>query len=245
MALRITTLFIFSLSLLTFYSSSLSAQEASDVTITPQELEKIDEESEENMRDIYEQMGAITDDLGPTQLMHFQFIYSGHNIIQTVGVVKDDVNNAVNECGKNNPDMKNMLDERYTEWVKAVDPIISDAQNHLDKMVKAQEYADEKELYSVLEGLDEIREETENRIKKIPVTSPEACNYLHKKMDETQEQMVNLLKAALLTMPEDFEAFIREQEALMDAQDAAEEAAEDAGIAPDSDVDDATGDDGL
>lgn len=175
---------------------------AGEAAPPPEEMEAAEKDpaiarQEEKIESIYTEMNALSDPLPDEDRNHFSLIVTNYNLIQTVKMVEKDVARAVKECGKNNPDMKKAMDERFDGWKGAVDPIIKDADANVDNMIAAQDYAKPKQIKKILKGLDESREHTNKQIEKIPVTTPEACDYLRNKMDETQESMVGLLQATL------------------------------------------------
>jgi hypothetical protein len=98
--------------------------------------------------------------------------------------------------------MKDKLQARYNAWDQDVGAVIKEAGAQVDNMVAAQEYAKPAEIRKVFKALDARRTKTESQITKIPVTTPEACQFLHDKMDETQASLTNLLRSALITAPQ-------------------------------------------
>ncbi len=132
---------------------------------------------------------------------HFFLAYTNYNLIETVKVVQGDVKKAINKCGENNPDMKGSLDARFKAWNKAVNPLIKEAEGNYKNMLVAQDYASKKELKDIFNSVDETREKTYDQIEKIPVTTPEACQYLINKMDETEESMLSILRSTLVSAP--------------------------------------------
>lgn len=135
---------------------------------------------------------------------HFYLGYSNYNLQGTVKMVQADVKNAIEACGKNNPDMKPKLNERYKTWDAAIAPVMKQSEANLDNMINAQDYAPKKDILAVFKQVDDAREKSESQIEKIPVTTPEACEYLINKMDETQNSMLSLLRSTLLTVPQAF-----------------------------------------
>ncbi|MCF8495745.1 MAG: hypothetical protein K9G62_03660 [Alphaproteobacteria bacterium] len=140
----------------------------------------------------------------PAEQKHFFMTYTNYNIIETVKIVQKDVGNAIDKCGENNPDMKENLDTRYKSWNDAVNPIIKDAEANLHNMMLAQDYAKKQDIEAIFKEVDDTRDRTQSEIEKIPVTTPEACKYLLEKMDETQTNMVELLKNTLLSFSQVF-----------------------------------------
>lgn len=153
---------------------------------------------EAQISDTYAEIEELTKGLSEREQQHFYLVYNNYNLIQTVQMVQGDVETAVKECGKNNPEMKEAMDERYAEWSAAINPVMDDADANVDKMVETQEYAPPKQIKKIMKALDKTRKETSKQIEKIPVTTPEACDYLRNKMSETQDSMLGLLKTTLV-----------------------------------------------
>lgn len=147
---------------------------------------------------VYNMMNEITEGLGEEEKKHFFMASNNHNLIGTVRMVQGDVGNAIKKCGENNPDMKDKLAARYAEWNDAVNPVLKEADDTLGNMIVAQSYAKPKDLKELFEAMDDTREKAQSRIEKIPVTTPEACQYLLEKLNETQESMLTILHATLV-----------------------------------------------
>lgn len=160
-----------------------------------------DKEAAEKTEELRESANSLTarimEGLDEAQQLHFYTIYSHYNLISTVRVVQKDVGNAIAACGKANPDMKEGLDARFKDWNAAVNPVMEEAKIKIDNMVAAQDYAKPKDMRKLLKNLDDMRTQIDSQIDKIPVSSPEACEYLAEKMDETQDDMVDMLRGTL------------------------------------------------
>lgn len=164
-----------------------------------------DKDPENSGRDaIKKSITDIYDGLDDKQRQHFFLIYNNYNIIESVKIVRDDVSAAVKACGDNNPDIKVLMDSRYKTWSDSISPILKDSSANLQNMIIAQDYASSDELQNVLDTIDATRDMVNSQIEKVPVTSPEACEFLREKMDETQERLITLLKSALKTVPQMF-----------------------------------------
>ncbi len=144
----------------------------------------------------------ITEDLDEADKLHFYAIYNNYNLIKTVETVRGDVEMAVQSCGKENPDLKEKIESRFEAWKAAVNPVLAEAQGHTDNMMNVQDYVPVESIENIFTKIDAARTSAEGQITKVPVTSPEACNFLHDKMDETQGHMVDLLRATLMSYPQ-------------------------------------------
>jgi len=156
-----------------------------------------------NLRQSTEELREeIMKGLDKDQQTHFMRAYTFYNIVGTVNLVERDVGKAIKACGEANPEMKDKLDARFANWRGEVDPIISEASAKVDNMIAVQDYADKTMVKTLFSQLDNMRIKIDKQIDKIPVSTPEACEYLHEKMDETQERMVTLLRGTLISTPE-------------------------------------------
>lgn len=144
--------------------------------------------------------------LSPRDKQHFNILYANYNIAGVVKMVRTDVANAIEQCAANNPDMADALNERYKKWDGAIAPVMTEADAMINNMLFAQDYADPKDIREVFQLIDNNRTQYQNEIKKVPVTTPEACEYLRNKMDETQETMTGLLEKTLVGLPQAMQA---------------------------------------
>ncbi|MCB1561941.1 MAG: hypothetical protein KDJ75_00050 [Alphaproteobacteria bacterium] len=148
--------------------------------------------------------------LSPRDKQHFNILYANYNIAGVVKMVRADVANAIEQCSANNPDMADALNERYKKWDGAIDPVMAEADAMINNMLFAQDYADPKDIREVFQLIDDNRTQYQSEIKKVPVTTPEACEYLRNKMDETQETMTGLLEKTLVGLPQAMQALDEE-----------------------------------
>ena len=158
-------------------------------------------QQEEKPLSVYEEIELFTEDFDEASERHFYAIYGSYNLIKVVEEVQAQVGNAIDKCIDANPDMKDALKTRHKDWKAALKPIMKDADANIDNMIKAQEYAQPKELKRILKLNDELRANKEDQVEKYPVTSPEACEYLRVKMDETESNLTQLLRSTLVSLP--------------------------------------------
>lgn len=169
------------------------------------------EPTSESAKRMYKSISKFALNLKPPEMQHFYLTYNNYNLIRTVDVVREDVGNAVKACGENNPEIKDKIEKRFGKWSEALKPVYEEAEAHLDNMIIAQEYAKPEEIKKILDQVDETREESQRRFEKIPVTTPEACEYMLAKMDETQETMLSLLRATLVSYPQSLPGYVPEK----------------------------------
>lgn len=161
-----------------------------------------DEPTKEELEmSVKERVEAFTADLDQASERHFYAVYGSYNVIQVVEGVREQISNAVDKCGDENPDMEDALDARYESWDESIEGVIDEADANVDNMIIAQDYAKPRALRKVLKFADKKRLEQEEQAKKFPVTTQEACQYLLEKMDETQESLSGLLRSTLVSLP--------------------------------------------
>lgn len=147
-------------------------------------------------------IAELTMELDDNARRHFYTLYNNNNLISTVKYVRDHIGDAIDACSENNPDMEGDLRARYKEWTDAVNEKLGEAEGQVENMVLAQEYASDADINKILKQANDLRAKTQKNVERIPVTSPEACEYLLNKMDETQTNMLRFLSAVLVAMPQ-------------------------------------------
>ncbi len=141
---------------------------------------------------------VMIDKLGVKDKESVFILRNKHSVIRVIRVVERDIENAVKSCGKNNPDIKDKMNDRFKQWQNAVDPILDTAKKQLDKDVSAQTIVPVKELKNVLKLNDEAYDFGEKQTTKTPVTTKEACEGLVESMNDTESDMIELLQQTLL-----------------------------------------------
>ena len=140
----------------------------------------------------------LIDPLGEKDKESVLILRNKYSYIQATRVVSRDVGNAVEACGKKNPDMKDKMSARYNQWRSAIDPILDTAEKQLDKDIDAQKVVDADDLRDVLDLHDEAYEASEKQVTKTPVTTREACEGTLASMDRTEDNLITILQQTLL-----------------------------------------------
>lgn len=187
-------------------SDERPAQEENAKTVKSDDAEDNDQSSETQSRlevhALNEKLGELTMNLNENDRRHFYTLYNNNNLISTVKYVRNHIGEAIDACSENNPDMEDDLRARYKKWTDAVNEKLIEAEAQVENMVLVQEYVSDEAINAVLKQADDLRAKTQENVKRIPVTSPEACEYLLNKMDETQATMLGYLGTVLVAMPQ-------------------------------------------
>lgn len=197
------------------------AQDSEGELIAPSDAVQ-SEKSKTAMNKVMEEADSIMEGLNSSQTRHFNILYGNYNLIKVVETIRDDLGNAIDACGEENPDIEEKADTRYDEWTGAVDPVLKEAKANVGNMIVAQDYAQPREIDKFFKLVDKARDQHGQDVEKVPVTTLEACETMVKKMDETQPNMIELLEATLISLPLAIQA---ERQKEMEEQKAAEEAA--------------------
>lgn len=182
----------------------------------------LEEVKDERFMSVHDRIQELTEGFDELSEQHFYALYGSYNMIKVVEDVRDQVKNGVEKCIEVNPDMKDALDARYEQWDEALEPIIKDANANVDNMIAAQDYTKPRKIRKLLKHTDKMREDKNRNLQKFPVTTPEACEYLRAKMDETQENLTSLLQSTLVSLPKAMTQDIANQRA--EQEEAAEQA---------------------
>lgn len=148
-----------------------------------------------------ERVSNVMQDLNQKEAFHFMTVYANYTLVSTVKAVKDDVADAVKACGQNNESMKGDLDSRYAKWEESVGTGIVEAEGNINNLAVAQKYISQANLQGIFAQVDKMRAINSSNFEKTPVTSPEACEFMMSKMDETEESMKQLLQITLQSYP--------------------------------------------
>lgn len=148
---------------------------------------------------MYEDVKAFAEDLDDQSSRHFYIIYHNYNLTQAAEMVREDVSKAIKACGETNTDMKEELDSSFKAWDAELEPALKEAKANTKNMIVAQDYASKKEFDKLFKVIDETRELTNAQFNKVPVTRRDACESLLETMDETQENLLKLLRSTLTT----------------------------------------------
>jgi membrane-associated HD superfamily phosphohydrolase len=186
-------------------------EKAAEQPLDPEAAAK-SEKYEKAATKAYDAIKEIGKDLKESDAKHFYMTYNNYNLAGTVKMVQGDVANAIKACGENNPNMKNDLDARYKTWDEAVAPVVKEAEANIDNMILAQEYADPAKIRKAFGALDEARKVTNEYVDKKPVTTEDACKSLLEKMDDTQENLISLLRTTLISVGRNFPETNKEAE---------------------------------
>jgi len=141
---------------------------------------------------------ALLDTLPKENQRAFFVMRNKHSVVRSVKIVMRDVGNAVTECGKKNKDYKDTIYQRYYDWKGALDPILKEAQKFMKQELKEQKAFHVSDYNHVMNLNDKAYKFSEKQVMKKPVSTMEACKNLHKSMDRTEDQLVDLLQDILL-----------------------------------------------
>lgn len=189
-------LFLFCITVFSAASSFVHAQDAAS-----EDGANVDEQ-ERKFMSVHDKVKEFTEGFDDASERHFYALYGSYNMIQVVEDVRAQVGNAIEKCVEVNPDMKEALETRYTQWTAAIDPIMKEADANVDNMVIAQDYAKPAEIRKLFKFIDKKRVGNNNNVDKFPITTPEACEYLRVKMDETEDNLTRLLQSTLVSLPQ-------------------------------------------
>lgn len=164
----------------------------------------------------------LIDTLSARDKQSFYIMRNKYGVIRSVRIVRRDISNAVQACGKDNPGMKADMKNRFKAWENAVLPVIEMAEKYLEEEIETQQVVFPSDFRHVLDLNDKAYEFGEKHVEKTPVTTEEACEGLLDSMDRTEDRMVELLQDMLLP-----ESVILERAARAEAEEkASKEASE-------------------
>lgn len=197
MLLRVTALLSFFAILLgaSGISVAKTKPEASRVETTSGALHKVQTQA---LKDV---VANLIPNLSRDEATHFLVMYKNYTMYSMVKAVSADVSGAVKACAKNNKGMADDLEERFAQWDKSVGATMKESLASINNMALAQSYLPQSDVKMIFKLVDDVRAVNSSRFETSPVTTPEACEFMMSKMDETQDSMGRLLKITLASYP--------------------------------------------
>lgn len=150
------------------------------------------------LKDWIDAENALIDPLSDEDKESFLLIRTKFSYISAVRVAERDIGAAVKSCGEKNPGMKDKMDARFRQWQGAIVPILDTADKTLDREIDSQKIVDPKKARNVLTLHKEAYEDGEKRVTKTPITTEDACEDLLDSMDDTEDDMIQILQDTLL-----------------------------------------------
>ncbi|MGH1456124.1 MAG: hypothetical protein ACRBDI_05035 [Alphaproteobacteria bacterium] len=180
------------------FSQVVYAQAAAE---KPAEKASQEDLAKAQTRALHSQVKNTMSKLEIDEVQHFGVMYSNYLIYSMVKAVREDVGNAVTACSENNKDMASELDAKFAAWEKSVGGTLEEANSNLNNMALAQNYMSQDEVKTLFGLADETRRVNSSRFETTPVSSPEACEFMMSKMDETEQSMNHMLQTTLVSYP--------------------------------------------
>lgn len=131
--------------------------------------------------------------LKPQQAQYIFQLRQEFGVIRSIQVVQKDIGKAVESCGNEHEDLKAPIMARYESWKAAVAPKLNAADNALKKAIGRQSFRPTVRVSMLLDHVEAAFEERDAQLEKVPVTTKDACQILQDSMDNTQENLLNLL----------------------------------------------------
>jgi hypothetical protein len=137
---------------------------------------------------------ALAKQLNDEQSQKVAEMMMGFDMLRQIRIVEKDVGKAVEECGKNNPDIKDKIASRFGKWKSAVDPALSQNENSMNAAIKAKVAGDPRKIRDYFDLIEKYGEYEEVTLNKHAVTSAEECERLLSSLDRTQIALTEVLQ---------------------------------------------------
>ena len=154
------------------------------------------------LKELEEYTAILLNGLEPAQAQYIYNIRQQFGMIRSVQVIRTDVENAVESCSAENPDLKSKMTERFESWNDVIVPKLAVADVALKDAIQRQTFRPTVRLSMLLDYVQEAFEERDAQIKKVPVTTAEACGSLLESMDETEGNLKELIEGVIVDLNE-------------------------------------------
>lgn len=198
---RIFVIFAVCLSLSVFVSPAFVSAQNEGESAPSEEQIKRSELVEAQEDALKEKVGNTVRKLDQREMTHFIAMFTNYNVYSIVSAIRDDVKGAVDRCADSNRDMADRVQQRFSKWDETVGGTMIEANNNIQNMALAQSYISQAELKIIFGLVDEVRAINSSRFESVPVSTPEACEFMLSKMDETEQSMQQMLTVSLQSYP--------------------------------------------
>ena len=127
--------------------------------------------------------------MSENHLRQLAAIRNTHGVIQAVDDVEDNLTAAVKNCSTLHQDLSGPLTGRFNAWRGTIDPIIEDARQRLNMMVKLQDFAKPEEARKYLKMVDDAVAYKARGVKAVPIKEHKECERLIDTLDDTEKDL--------------------------------------------------------
>jgi len=131
--------------------------------------------------------------MSENHLRQFAAIRNSHGIIRAVSDVRENLDKAVKNCAVKHPDLSGLVTGRFSAWSGTIDPVIEEARQRLNMMVKLQDFAKPQEARGYLKQLDDAVAYKTRGAKPVPIDSRRECKKLIETLDDTEKELKKTL----------------------------------------------------
>ncbi len=140
-----------------------------------------------------ERAKGLAESLNPAEVDALGQIRENFGYIRSISVAQSSVENAVNQCADQNPDMKADITEKFAKWNGDIAAVLDKQAKQLADAVSEKNFKDPAEVQAYLDAIDDMADYSESHLDKSVVTTPEACQNLISSMDETKKVILDLI----------------------------------------------------
>lgn len=118
---------------------------------------------------------------------------NAYGMIQSVVMVQEQVDKAVNACIAENADMKEDIEEQYTTWKDQVGPVLATNNEAYEASLSKAYFTVPDDVRAYLETINKAALFANSRIYNVPLTDEKACKKLVKSLKRTPGKLVKIL----------------------------------------------------
>lgn len=129
----------------------------------------------------------------PVEIENLSVMKDAFGILRAVQVTDKNVSAAVKQCGKDNPEMKAMMDSQYTNWNAGVVTAMKAKEKEMKAAVNDGRFTKPKDVTTFLGLLDSAAQYADDKMEKKIISTPSACESLQGSMEDTAETLGQML----------------------------------------------------
>lgn len=177
-----------------FIAGSAHAQPpaAADPAAAPQD-QKTEPAENPSVKAVNDKAAALAKNLSADEIKTLGQVRENFGYLRSIGIALESVEDATKQCGQKNSSMKKEMTSRHKLWAEKIAKAKAAQETSLDAALTEKNFKDPAPVKDYLDAIDAMARDSEKKIEKQVVTTPEACKSLQESMDNTEQVILKIL----------------------------------------------------
>lgn len=137
---------------------------------------------------------ALKKQLNEEETANLALIRRGFGTIRTVQLVRKEVHDAVELCGKNVPETGQKIAAQFEQWQSTIQPLLDRNKRLLEASITDGFFREPESIRHFLETVDQAALFENSKNPTTPKATPSSCKKLTRTLHETEQRLANILR---------------------------------------------------